>query len=80
MEQKKIDRINELAKKRKSPEGLTAEEEAERAALHREYIDAHKQQLIAHLENTYVQYPDGTKKKLQKKQKLRKQTKKLQMM
>ena len=42
--------------------------EAERAALHREYIDAHKQQLIAHLENTYVQYPDGTRKKLQKKQ------------
>ena len=47
--------------------GLTPEEEAERAALHREYIDAHKQQLIAHLENTYVQYPDGRKVKIQKK-------------
>ena len=67
MEPEKIARINELAKKRKGPEGPTPEEEAERAALHREYIDAHKQQLIAHLENTYVQYPDGRKVKIQKK-------------
>ena len=67
MEPEKIARINELAKKRKGPEGLTPEEEAERAALHREYIDAPKQQLIAHLENTYVQYPDGRKVKIQKK-------------
>lgn len=67
MEPEKIARINELAKKRKGPEGLTPEEEAERAALHREYIDAHKQQLITHLENTYVQYPDGRKVKIQKK-------------
>ena len=67
MEPEKIARINELAKKRKGPEGLTPEEEAERAALHREYIDAHKQPLIAHLENTYVQYPDGRKVKIQKK-------------
>ena len=67
MEAEKIARINELAKKRKGPEGLTPEEEAERAALHREYIDAHKQQLFAHLENTYVQYPDGRKVKIQKK-------------
>ena len=67
MEPEKIARINELAKKRKGPEGLTPEEEAERAALHREYIDAHKQQLIAHLDNTSVQYPDGRKVQIQKK-------------
>ena len=30
MEQKKIDRINELARKAKTPEGLTPEETAER--------------------------------------------------
>ena len=33
MDQKQIDRINELAKKAKSPEGLTEWEEMERAAL-----------------------------------------------
>ena len=37
MEQKQIDRINELAKKAKSPEGMTEWEEMERAALRREY-------------------------------------------
>ena len=37
MEQKKIDRINELAKKKKA-EGLTPEELEEQAALRAEYI------------------------------------------
>ena len=39
MEQKKIDRINELARKAKT-EGLTEAETAERAALRSEYIDS----------------------------------------
>ena len=67
MEQHKIDRINELARKAKTEEGLTPEELAERDALRREYIDAHRESLIRHLENTYIQYPDGTRKKLQRK-------------
>ena len=67
MEQHKIDRINELARKAKTEEGLTREERAERDALRREYIDAHRESLIRHLENTYIQYPDGTRKKLQRK-------------
>lgn len=62
--QEKINRINALAKKAKTPEGLTPEEQAERTALRREYIDAFKQSLTAQLDNTYIQYPDGTKKKL----------------
>ena len=67
MEQKKIDRINELARKAKSPEGLTPEEIAERDILRREYIEAYKRSLTAQLDNTYIQYPDGTRKKLEKK-------------
>ena len=66
--QEKIDRINALAKKAKSPEGMTPEEQAERTALRREYIDAFKQSLTAQLDNTYIQYPDGTKKKLSLKE------------
>ena len=40
MEQKQIDRINELARKAKTPEGRTEWEEMERAALRRECIDS----------------------------------------
>lgn len=67
MEQKKIDRINELARKAKTPEGLTSEELAERDVLRREYIDSYKRSLIGHLENTYYVEPDGTKTKLKKR-------------
>lgn len=67
MTQEKIDRINELARKAKTPEGLTPEELAERDLLRREYIDSYKRSLIGHLDNTYIQYPDGSKKKLEKK-------------
>ena len=66
MEQKKIDRINELARKAKTPEGLTPEEIAERDVLRREYIDSYKRSLVAQLDNTVIQYPDGSKRKLEK--------------
>jgi len=66
MEQNKIDRINELARKAKTPEGLTAEEISERDVLRREYIDSYKRSLVAQLDNTYIQYPDGSKRKLEK--------------
>ena len=67
MTQEKIDRINELARKAKTPEGLTPEELAERDVLRREYIDSYKRSLIGQLDNTYIQYPNGSKKKLEKK-------------
>ena len=60
MEQKKIDRINELAKKSKA-EGLTDAEKAEQKGLRVEYIEAMKASLLAELENTYIVNPDGTK-------------------
>ena len=53
MEQHKIDRINELAKKHKTV-GLTEEEHAERKALHREYVDSVLGSLKGHLDNTYL--------------------------
>ena len=59
MEQKKIQRINELAKKAKSAEGLTPEEEEERQALRKEYIADMKKSLRAQLDNIDVEYPDG---------------------
>ena len=67
MEQSKIDRINELARKAKTAEGLTAEETAERDILRREYIDSFKRSLTSQLDNTVIQYPDGTRHKLGKK-------------
>jgi len=66
MDQTKIARINQLAKLAKERE-LTAEEQAERAALRKEYIDAFRGNLEAQLNTITIQYPDGSKKKLQKK-------------
>lgn len=63
MEQKKIDRINELARKAKQGE-LTDEEKVERAALRREYVNAVKQSLVGQLENTYIVDEKGNKTKL----------------
>lgn len=59
-----IARINELAKKAKSPEGLSPEETAERDKLRRIYIDSVVGNLKGQLENTTIVYPDGTKKKV----------------
>ena len=63
----KIDRINALAQKSRTPEGLTEAEKAEQAVLRREYVDAVKQSLQGHLDNTVILNPDGTKRKLEKK-------------
>lgn len=62
-----IARINELAHKAKTPEGLTAEELAERDVLRRAYIDAMKESLVGQLDHTVIQYPDGSRKPLRKK-------------
>ena len=66
MEQKQIDRINELARKAKTPEGLTEWEEMERAALRREYIDSVLGSLRGQLDNTYLVDKKGQKHKLKK--------------
>lgn len=68
MEKEKIDRINFLAKKSKT-EGLTEEEKAEQKALREEYIAGFRANLRGILDNTYIQNPDGTKTKVESKNK-----------
>ena len=67
MEKEKLDRINELAKKKK--EGTLTEEEAiERKALHDECILEFRRSFGAILDNTVIQYPDGSRKSLKKEE------------
>ena len=67
MDQKQIDRINELSRKAKTPEGLTEWERMEQAALRREYIDSVLGSLRGQLDNTYLVDEQGHKRKLRKK-------------
>ena len=67
MDQKQIDRINELSRKAKTPEGLTEWERMEQAALRREYIDSVLGSLRGQLDHTYLVDEQGRKRKLRKK-------------
>ena len=62
--QEQINRINFLARKSKTPEGLTEEERAEQAELRNAYVLAMRASLRGQLESTVVVYPDGSRKKL----------------
>lgn len=65
MEKKKVARINELARKSKETE-LTEDEKKEQATLRQEYINEIRMSFGAMLDNTVIQYPDGTRKSLKK--------------
>lgn len=65
--QEQIDRINALARKSRTPEGLTPEEREEQAALRRAYLDAVKASLTAQLDHTYLVDEQGNKRKLKRK-------------
>ena len=67
MEQSKIDRINFLARKSRTEEGLTEEEKAEQKMLREEYVASFKRSLVSQLENTYIVDENGDKRKLGKK-------------
>lgn len=67
MDQAKIDRINELARKAKTPDGLTEEEQAERAQLRQEYLEAWRLGVQQTLDNTYIVDEHGNERKLTKK-------------
>ena len=66
MDKKQIDRINELARKKKTM-GLTEEEAAEQAALRKQYIDEWRENTRAMLDGIVIQRPDGTTEPLKKK-------------
>ena len=63
MEQNKLDRINELAKKSKV-EPLSEAELVEQAALRAEYIKEFRASLRGTLNNTTLVNPDGSREKL----------------
>ncbi len=67
MDQKKIDRINELARKAKKG-SLTEAERKERDVLRREYIDSVVGSLKGQLDNTYLIDSQGNQTKLRKRE------------
>lgn len=67
MEQKKLDRLNFLARKSKS-EPLSAEELIEQKALRDEYREDFRRGLLGILDNTSIQRPDGSIEKIRKKE------------
>ena len=52
--QSQINRINELSRKSKTPEGLTEEEKAEQQKLRKEYIAAFRANLKSQLDNIEI--------------------------
>lgn len=60
MEKAKIDRINELAKKKKTV-GLSEQEIVEQTKLRQEYIQEFKSSLRGQLDNMVIERPDGSK-------------------
>ena len=66
MNKKDIERINELARKKKTV-GLTLSELEEQQRLRRQYIDEFKENLKATLDQVYIEREDGTYEKLKKK-------------
>lgn len=68
MIQEKIDRINALARKSRTPEGLTEEEKSEQTALRNEYRASVVGNLTEQLDNVVIVEPDGTKRKITPKE------------
>ena len=66
MEHEKIERINELARKKKTV-GLTEAELAEQAELRAQYLREFRENMEATLKAVRVEQADGTYKPLEKK-------------
>lgn len=66
MEKEHIERINELARKKKTV-GLTEAELEEHARLRKQYIAEWRANMESVLQSVIIQHEDGTKTPLQKK-------------
>lgn len=66
MEHEKIERLNELARKKRTT-GLTKEEFEEQAALRKEYLDGFRENMKQILDNVIVREADGSEHPLEKK-------------
>ncbi len=69
MTKEKIARINALAAKAKTPQGLTQEEKSEQQQLRQEYIKGFRSSLSAQISNISIVQDDGSVKPLSKKNK-----------
>ena len=65
---KLVERINQLARKKKG-EGLTSAEEKEQMKLRKEYLRRFRPNMAAQLDNVLIKEPDGSLRKLKKKDK-----------
>ena len=65
-EKSRTEKLNEYAARVKAGEVLTPEEIADRDRLRQEFLAEFRKNFRAQLDNTVVQYPDGTKKSLKK--------------
>ena len=74
MEKEKLERINALARKSRTEEGLTEEEKAEQAALREQYILEFRASMTGILENTYIHREGGVKEKLKKNENYKKKS------
>lgn len=63
-----IQRINALARKSKTPEGLTPAERDEQGELRRRYVAAVRENLTAQLDRAVILEPDGTRRPLRPKE------------
>ena len=60
VDEKQIKKINELARKAKTEEGLTSAKKEEQAKLRKEYIAAVRANLRGQLDNIDIEEEDGT--------------------
>lgn len=66
MEKEKVERINELARKKRTV-GLTGAELEEQAKLRAQYLKEFRENMIATLESVRVEQEDGTYAPLKKR-------------